>query len=307
MTQTPTDLRTSLTNLTNIMVDSGRIPMRKDPSLSKPEWVAKAEKFESLVSKLDDEQKSKNFSSKFISKSYKANKENFTLEILRDEKVCSKFIKDITFGTNDGEHLSKLKLPVGDAYSASIQLAMSDDSYNRLPLEITCSLFYVIYHACLCGSTSEEEIDLLKKNISMLTLYIKALEDENDDSDASPLEKIKKMLSGCTPGDMTKMLGEITADLKNNSEYGEAFTDVMEGVKNNKDPKEIFSNLFEKTKEPKSGDKNYRGDEKADSVAKEEPVKEETSEIQKGTETPSENLVVVEKEAPTPIPTPSEE
>ena len=253
--------------LMSSMVDVGRKVMCETFGMQKPRWLSQTERFESFFSQLSaDDAGLDNFKTKFVAPFFASHTLDLTCSIINTEDVIQdEFIKvksssTLTLKTTpdglylhnaDGQALKSLYLPLSNAYTSAVEMAIKDKQKNvDLPVKILLGLYGMLYYG-LEGNDDVLGTDLesLKANISVLEEYMEEISvDKEEPSQSStrndPMGMIKNLLGNVNFDQIGQMMEKVTNDKEASSEFKEVFGKMTAGIQGGKAPLDVMSEII---------------------------------------------------------------
>ena len=267
-----TDLQGSMNLLMSSMVDIGRKVMCETFGMQKPRWLSQTERFESFFSQLClDDSGLENFKTKFVFPLFDSHSLNLTCSIINtDDVIQDDFIKVKSTSTlslkttpnglylhnADGKALKSLYLPISDAYSSAVDMAIKDKQKNvDLPVKILLGLYGMLYHGLSDHSqVSKDDLKSLQSNITVLQEYLEEIscdieEDTKQRSSSDPMGMIKNLLGNVNFDQIGEMMDKVTNDQEASTEFKNVFGKMTAGIQEGKAPLDVMTDIIKEATE----------------------------------------------------------
>lgn len=266
------DLQSSMSVLMSSMVDAGRKVMCETFGMQKPRWLSQTERFESFFSQLTvDDTGLENFKTKFVVPFFEVNSLHLTAsiinadDVIQDEHLKVKNTNALTLKTtpnglylhnSDGQALKSLYLPVSDAYTSAVEMAVKDRQKNvDLPVKILLGLYGMLYHG-LEGSADQSDLSSLKTNITVLEEYMDEISVDKEEPKSSnrndPMGLIKNLLGNVNFDQIGEMMEKVTNDQEASNEFKEVFGKMTAGIQGGKAPLDVMSDIIKDATESRA-------------------------------------------------------
>ena len=304
-----TDLQSSMSVLMTSMVDVGRKVMCETFGMQKPRWLSQTERFESFFSQLSaDDAGLENFKTKFVAPFFRSHSLDLTCSIINtDDVIQDEYIKVKTSATltlkttpeglylhnADGQALKSLYLPLSNAYTSAVEMAIKDKQKNvDFPVRILMGLYGMLYYG-LQGNdeVSESDLQSLKSNVTVLEEYLEEISVDKEEpvqrsTRNDPMGMIKNLLGNVNFDQIGQMMDKVTNDKEASSEFKEVFGKMTAGIQGGKAPLDVMSEIIK--------DATQNVDDSAEELT--EPTQPAPEAIEQATAAPETSETVVEDE-----------
>lgn len=259
------DFPSSVSFLTDTMIQSGKYVYQNEGMLGKPFWLAQSEKFSSFYERIKRKEEAIDklkldvfkpvfskyeleFNSKLINDENKVQDE-FLKVLLEDEEASSSSSSmDLMINNSRGLYFKagKLPLPFSETYS---QVTAHNKKYqiknNPYPLLLLVGLYSSIFNAVKEQETAMTN-QCFKDNIQILLDGLEGCDGipKRKQTDNNPMSMLQNMMQSFDFGELSKMMGKVTGDEKAAAEFGEVFGKMTESIKKGDNPLESMGEII---------------------------------------------------------------